>query len=151
MRVWPWFGRFHEKVFVITRCPLYSMSAIDKFDFRKTWTLMKPKTGWGAPCVCNGFMKRALNRWLINLSDGLFLLICVLDLRLDDMFLIFFFSNYMFRVKSWVCISKNVVFKYTKLAFKISKNLSDGRIVSSRVSPPLPPRLKEKKIPPPLP
>ena len=31
MRVWPWFGRFHVKLSAITRCPLYSMSAIDKF------------------------------------------------------------------------------------------------------------------------
>ena len=35
MRVWPWFGRFLRKVSAITRCPLYSMSAIDRFDC--TW------------------------------------------------------------------------------------------------------------------
>ena len=32
MRVWPWFGQFHKKESAITRCPLYNMSAIDRFD-----------------------------------------------------------------------------------------------------------------------
>ena len=32
MRVWPWIGWFLKKVSVITRSPLYSMSAIDRFD-----------------------------------------------------------------------------------------------------------------------
>ena len=31
MGVWTWFGRFLKKVSAITRCPLYTMSAIDKF------------------------------------------------------------------------------------------------------------------------
>ena len=32
IRVLPWFGRFFRKVFAITSCPLYVMSAIDRFD-----------------------------------------------------------------------------------------------------------------------
>ena len=32
MRVGPWFGRFLKIMPPITRCPLYSMSAIDRFD-----------------------------------------------------------------------------------------------------------------------
>ena len=30
--LWAWFGRFLKKISAITRCPLYSMSAIDRFD-----------------------------------------------------------------------------------------------------------------------
>ena len=29
--------------------------------WKNTSMLMKPKIGWGAPCACTGFMKRALN------------------------------------------------------------------------------------------
>ena len=32
MKVWPWLGWIREKVSAITRCPLYSMSTIDRFD-----------------------------------------------------------------------------------------------------------------------
>ena len=34
MRVWPWFGRFLKKVSAVTRCLLYSISAIDRSDCR---------------------------------------------------------------------------------------------------------------------
>ena len=37
--------------------------------------------------------------WLINLSPGLILLIFVLDLGLDNTFLIYFFQNYMFPIR----------------------------------------------------
>ena len=70
-----------------------SVKACELTSWKKTWVLMKTKISRGAPCVCNGFMKRALNSgfWLINLSDGLVLLIFVLDLRVDNFLLIFFF------------------------------------------------------------
>ena len=29
--------------------------------WKNTSMLLKPKIGWGAPCACTGFMKRALN------------------------------------------------------------------------------------------
>ena len=37
--------------------------------------------------------------WLINLSPGLISLIFVLDLGLDNTFLIYFFQNYMFPIR----------------------------------------------------
>ena len=32
MRIWPWFDRFLKKLSAITRCLLYGMFAIDRFD-----------------------------------------------------------------------------------------------------------------------
>ena len=45
MRVWPQFGRFFKKVSVITKYPLYSMSAIDRFDCIVNWLLEKAERG----------------------------------------------------------------------------------------------------------
>ena len=64
--------------------------------WKNTSMLMKPKIGGGAPCACNGFIKRALNSvffCLINLSDGL---IFVFDLRLAVFDVLFL--NYMFPI-----------------------------------------------------
>ena len=59
---------------------------------------------------------------LINLSDGFILLVFVLNLGLDNMFLIFFFLNYMFPIRLgicglWICSSKSIVFLY-KVSFQ---------------------------------
>ena len=47
VRVWPWFGWFLKKASAITRCPLYNMFAIGRFDcifvFRRqkeTWKIL---------------------------------------------------------------------------------------------------------------
>ena len=92
--------------------------------WKKTSMLMKPKIGWGSSCACTGCMKRALNSdfWLINLSDGLMLLIFVLDLGLYNMFFDILFLNYVFPIRLgicglWICSSKNIVFLY-KVSFQ---------------------------------
>ena len=61
--------------------------------WKNTWMLMKLKIGWDAHVYAmvswNVLWKVVF--WLINLSDGLILLIFILDLWLDNVFLIFFF------------------------------------------------------------
>ena len=71
--------------------------------------------------------------WLINLSDGL--IFADFCLRFTTRWYVFdiLFLNYMFPISLWicslwVCSSRNIVL-YIKLAFKISKNLSDGRFL----------------------
>ena len=41
MRFWQWVGQFLKKVSVISRCPLCSMSAIDRFDCNKFLGIIK--------------------------------------------------------------------------------------------------------------
>ena len=54
MRVWTWFCQFLKKLSAITRCPLYSMSAIERFD-------------------CTNFQRKAEFVKKISFSDGRFL------------------------------------------------------------------------------
>ena len=91
----------------------------------KQMCLLYGKTNrcWWNPRLVDVPLVHALASWnvlwtvifgLINLSDGLILLIFVLDLGLDNIFLIFFFNN-MFPIRLgiwglWIWNSKNIVF-----------------------------------------
>ena len=107
MRLCPWFGWFHKKVPATTRCPLYNMSAIDRFDCIYLLMLFKYRKDKNQKCVINYFSYFVSSCAVRNVVFNIFFSLKCSELRCKQLRThFFFFPNIFWIICLWLFSGK---------------------------------------------